>query len=121
MNGGSGIITGLVDILSDNPATIPTLKLYVFDTDPGTAGDNNPWAPPDAQLATALGVITLSGGEIGIAGTSGNLLYDSGPVSIPFTCLGGSTALYFNLVTRTAFTPGVASSSHTLRLRVEQN
>jgi len=119
--GGSGVITGAVDILSDNPATLPSLKLYVFDTDPSTAGDNAPWAPSDAQLATALGVINLSGGEIGTTGTTGNVFFDSGPVQIPFTCLGGTTNLYFNLVTRTAFTAGASSSTHTLRLRLEQN
>jgi hypothetical protein len=122
VNGGSGVITGLMDIISDLPLTLPTLELYIFDTDPSSAGDNNAWAPTDAQLATALGVITLSGAKTGLTTAStGNAIYDSGPINIPYVCLGGSTTLYFNLVTRTAFTHPVSSSTHTLRLRVEQN
>jgi hypothetical protein len=121
VNGGSGVIDGATLIFSDNPAVTPTLKLYLFDTDPTSAGDNAAFAPTDAQLATCLGVLTFSGGEVGTTGTTGNILFDSGPAAIDFTCAGGSTTLYFLLVTRTAFTSGATSSTITLRLRVSQN
>jgi len=121
VNGGSGTIDGGVLIFSDNPAVTPTLKLYLFDTDPTSAGDNNAYAPTDAQLATSLGVLTFSGGEIGTTGTTGNIMFDSGPAMIDYVCAGGSTTLYFLLVTRTAFTSGAVSSTITLRLRCTQN
>lgn len=121
VNNGTGVITGASLIYSNNPVVTPTLELYLFDTDPTTAGDNAAFAPTDAQLATAIGVITFPAPKVGLTGTSGNLLYDSGPLTMEFAATGGTTSIFGLLVTRIGFTPIANSEVLTIRLRVEQN
>jgi hypothetical protein len=121
VNNGTGVITGCALIYSNNPVATPSLELYLFDTDPTSAGDNGAFAPTDAQLATSIGVITFPAPKVGTTGTSGNLLYDSGPVSIQFAATGGTTSLFGLLVTRIGFTPIANSEVITIRLRCEQN
>jgi hypothetical protein len=121
VNNGTGVVTGCSLIYSNNPAATPSLELYLFDTDPTSAGDNAAFAPTDAQLATSIGVITFPAPKVGTTGTSGNLIYDSGPVTIEFAATGGTTSLFGLLVTRIGFTPIANSETLTLRLRIEQN
>jgi hypothetical protein len=121
VNNGTGVITGACLIYSNNPVVTPVLELYLFDTDPTSAGDNNAFAPTDAQLATAIGVITFPAPKVGTTGTSGNLIYVSDPLSIQFAATGGTTSIFGLLVTRIGFTPIAVSETLTIRLRVEQN
>lgn len=115
--GGSGMIMSAVAIDSANQSTQPSLELWLFTAALAVIADNAAFAPTDAEMATLVGVITLSSVKVGnaAAGAAGNLAIISDVVATPFKCAGGSADLYGYLVVRNGYTP-VADESFTVKL-----
>jgi hypothetical protein len=119
---GNGRVRGATLVDSNNQATKLDADIMIFQkAAPTVPADNAPFAPTAAQMVNAIGTISLLGtnaktGDI-TAGT-GNLVYNSGGVDIPFADYENRT-LYAVLIARSAYTP-VALETFTLTLWVEE-
>jgi hypothetical protein len=106
---------------NSNAATSPTLELWLFDTTATPNNDNASFAPADSVVNTCIGVINLTAtGYAGDPATTGNKVYDAGPISVPFVCGGASSSIFGMLVVRNAYTP-VSAQVLKIRLRILQD
>lgn len=128
INQGSGTILGATLIDSANQTTKGDFDLFLFDTTYTVDNDNAAFTPTDAEMETAVGVISFLGGfaKAGDAtsGAGGNLIYAGqlGAYNDPivFQCGAASTSLFGALVARNAYTP-VSGEKFTIRLRIAQD
>lgn len=119
-NGGTGVILGATVIDSSAQTTKPQLELWLFDTTSTPNNDNAAFAPSDGVAETCIGVISLSTNYVGDPATSGNIVFESGPVSLPYVCGGSSSDLFGRIVVRNAYTP-TSAEKFTVRLRLQQD
>jgi hypothetical protein len=98
--GGSGLLLAAT-ALCKTPALLPILELWLFDQTFTPTADNAPFAPSDADMAKCLGVVPIAA------------WYDDTANSLatwrgvqPYVLAAGGTALFGQLVTRTAVTLG---------------
>ncbi|HKX31494.1 MAG TPA: hypothetical protein VJ302_27655 [Blastocatellia bacterium] len=121
-NGGSGIIIGALLIDSANQTTKGQFELLLYDTTFTPDNDNAANTPTDAEMETLIGTIQFNLSSVGDAtsGAGGNCAFPVGNLSIPFTCGGGSTSIFGQLVARNAYTP-VSGEKFTVRLQIIQN
>jgi hypothetical protein len=121
-SGGTGVIQGITAIFSDNWTTKPSLELWLFDTTSTIATDNGAFVPTDAETATCFAIVPLTAFYVGEpttgtgSSTTGNMVMDTGQISVPFQCVG-SANLFVRLVVRNAAQAGANSSTVKLRVR----
>ncbi len=119
-SGGTGTIYNLSLICSSNAATKPSLEVWLFDTTSTPQTDNTAFAPADGVVATVIhgGIIPLTTSFVGDAtSNTGNFVMTSGPLNIPYKCVG-SANLFARIVVRAAYTPGTVSDTYLLRFGV---
>lgn len=101
-SGGSGLITDVCVMTSNDPATRLSGEIFIFNQAVTNINDNTAFAVSDTEIKTCIGVIPFSffdAGNNGYAQMSGlNILY---------TC-SGSADLRFLLRARNAYTPASA-------------
>lgn len=101
-SGGSGIITDVCVMTSNDPATRLSGEVFIFDTAVTNVNDNVAFAVSDTEIKTCVGVVPFSffdAGNNGLAHMTG--------LNILFTC-SGSADLRFLLRARNAYTPANA-------------
>lgn len=103
-NAGSGRIERVVIRVSTLPATPYNLELIIHKSVHTQGNDNAAVALSDADNATIIADVQLGGAPITLGA---NCLYQA-EVDIPYVCGAGTTALWFELVCRSATTPGSA-------------
>lgn len=120
--GATGVLMALQIVDSANQTLKPVLELWLFNTALTFDNDNAAFTPTDAELATLVAILPLTGSYVGDAtsGAGGNVVYTSTNLAIPFQCAANERALYGVLVTRNAYVP-VASEVFTVTLRVLQD
>ena len=99
---GTGVILA-AQALCKTPALLPILELWLFNSAFTPTADNSPFAPSDADMAKAIGIIPIASWY---DDTANSLAVWRGVA--PFVCVG-TTNLYAQLVTRTAVTLGSTS------------
>jgi hypothetical protein len=125
--GRNGTIRSALLIDGAAQATKLSADLFLFDTAPATYGnDNEAFVPTDAEMKTAIGVISLDGTaaaniKVGdaTAGAGGNCIVQLSGLDIPFQCVPGSSDLFGVLVARNAYTP-VSAETFRIKLGIEQ-
>lgn len=98
-SGGSGLITDVCVMTSNDPATRLSGEIYIFNQSVTNINDNAAFTVTDAEIKTCIGVIPFSffdAGSNGYAQMTG--------LNILFTCVG-SADLRFLLRARNAYTP----------------
>jgi hypothetical protein len=118
VSGGTGVIRQAV--ISDKGKQDATLFLVLFSqTVAGTATDNNPFDPDDADLLNILGSVPVSDyadfadNSVGVVGS-----FDQGVLAIPIVC--AATSLFGVLVNQD--TPTYTSTSDlTVTLTIDQD
>ena len=104
-NGGSGSIIRLSLVEDNAEATAGLFRLWLFTADVTHGNDNAAIAITDAQMLTCVGYVDLNEYATGLAAVTGNRIYASGPIDLPYVCAAASTSLWFVLECRNAFTP----------------
>lgn len=117
-NGGSGIIIGAVLVDEANQTTKGQFELWMFDTTVTPNNDGSAFAPTNAFVETAIGIIPFN--SVYVGNTAGNCIYPVQGLNIPFTCGVSVPDIYGLLVVRNAYTP-VSAEKFTFRLTVVQN
>lgn len=117
----TGQVSTVLITSSANVGTKPDMELWLFSAIPATVGDNAPFTPSDAELATLVGVVDLpqaSWYEANSAsGDSGNSCCIVQP-SLVFQ--GSSVDLYGVLVIRNAYVP-VSGEVFTVKLVITRD
>lgn len=123
LNSGSTGRTGVIQSATLIDSANETLKLdgdlFIFDTNVTMDNDNAAFTPTDAELATAVAIITFSGGTArsGTAGAGGNCAYPNAiSGGIPFTCLT-ENQLFGIFVARNSYIP-ISAEIFTFRLGI---
>ena len=118
--GGTGVIIHASCTDSANVAVKPSLRLYLFDTEPTIVADNVAWTPTDADLINIVGYVEFTAWEVGLAtvGAGGNCVSLAPDLQIPFDCTNG--VIYGLLVVRNAYIP-VTGEMFTIKLGVLQD
>jgi len=118
--GGTGVIIHASCTDSANVAVKPSLRLYLFDTEPTIVADNVAWTPTDADLINIIGYVEFTAWEVGLAtvGAGGNCVSLAPDLQIPFDCTNG--VIYGLLVVRNAYIP-VTGEMFTIKLGVLQD
>lgn len=101
-SGGSGLITDLCVMTSNDPATRLSGEIYIFNQSVTNINDNAAFGVSDTEIKTCVAVIPFSffdAGNNGFAQMSG--------LNILFTC-SGSADLRFLIRARNAYTPASA-------------
>lgn len=101
-SGGSGLITDLCVMTSNDPATRLSGEIYIFNQSVTNINDNVAFGVSDTEIKTCVAVIPFSffdAGNNGFAQMSG--------LNILFTC-SGSADLRFLIRARNAYTPASA-------------
>lgn len=101
-SGGSGIITDVCVMSSNDPATRLSGEIFFFNQSVTNINDNAAFAVSDTEIKTCVGVVPFSlfdAGNNGLAHLTG--------LNILFTC-SGSADLRFLLRARNAYTPASA-------------
>ena len=102
ISGGSGIITDLIVVTDNDPATTLQGEIWLFPASVTSPNDNAAFALSDADMKTCIGKIPFAledAGNNGFAHISG--------LSIAFTC-SGSANLRFLVRVKNAYTPASA-------------
>lgn len=116
-SGGTGVIQGICATFSDNWATKPVAEVWLFDTTSTPQTDNTAFAPADGVVDTAFAVIPLSVTYVADAtANTGNMVMDTGSISIPFQTVG-SANVFLRLVVRNAAQAGANSGTIKFRVR----
>lgn len=118
IEGGTGVIIHAICVDSVNAAVKPNLRLYLFDTLPTVAADNDPWTPSDGDMINLLGYVEFSSWEQGLAGAAGNCASFATNLQIPFDCTDG--VVYGLSVERGTYTPA-SGEVFTFKLGVLQD
>ena len=121
--GGGGYITDVMIVDSAYSATATTFDLFLFNTNPTTAiNDNASFQPTDAELANVSTVININTPSAGSAtiGAAGNRLFETNGVNRQFVCADSSSDLYGVLVARTAYNP-ISAEEFTVRLKIMED
>lgn len=101
-SGGSGIITDVAVMSSNDPATRLSGEIFFFNQSVTNINDNTAFAVSDTEIKTCVGVVPFTlfdAGNNGYAHLTG--------LNILFTC-SGSADLRFLLRARNAYTPASA-------------
>lgn len=96
--GGSGTILAAFCLDKDNDRT--SIDLVLFDRTFTSAGDNNAFAPSDADMENCLGVLPINVYNTVWPGTPLNAIASMYNVGVPIVCNG--TSLFFQAVLRAA-------------------
>jgi hypothetical protein len=108
-NGGQGVIRNVVLIDSAAQATKGQFELWLFagTAIPTADVDNAVFTPTDAELLNLVGVVSLATSFVGDAtvGAGGNCIFQSGAITLPFTCGASVDDLFGLVVVRNAYTP----------------
>jgi len=121
VNGGSGYIVGL-RMTTNQKSITPRIRVVFYNaSNPNLEDDNAPEVTKYADTAKRVGSWDLAA----LATPADTTNSDTSQVSdytmrIPFVAAGGSTSLYFKLVTLDGFTP-TSSEKFTLTVKVDQN
>lgn len=115
-SGGSGIIQGIYVSQNTLWTTKPQMEIWIFDTTTTPNNDNAAFAPADADVDTAIGIVSVA---TSYAGTVNQAL-DSGTVSVPFVTVG-SANLYYRVVIRNAAQDSANSGVTKFRFRILQD
>jgi hypothetical protein len=105
-SGGTGVLTDIVVVSSNDPATLLQAEIWLFDSAPTAVNDNAAFALSDSDALKLVDVIgftlaTTTGGS----GT--NSYYRSGSLNVGYTC-SGSANLRFLVKVKNAYTPASA-------------
>lgn len=98
-SGGSGIITDLCVMTSNDPTTRLSGEVFIFNQSVTNINDNTAFGVSDTEIKTCVGVVPFSFFDAGNNGMS----HMTG-LNILFTC-SGSADLRFLLRARNAYTP----------------
>lgn len=112
-SGGSGIITDLVVLTDNDPATTLQAELYLYDSSVTLQNDNSAWTMTDADQKKLVGVIPFTLTDVG----ANDVTHIQG-LNIGFTCVG-SADLRGSLRAKNAYTPANAEVI-TFRLKILQ-
>ena len=122
-NGNGGYIVK-AQAICETTALTPRLTLYLFDTLPTSAKNDNVanTAVLNADVGKYIGKIDFPSME-DLGGVSEAVVTPStyGNLPLQFKCTAAVTALYGVLVTRDAITGEVATDDMTIKLTAEQN
>ncbi len=118
----SGVIVAATCVSSANQSTKPNFELWLFQSTHAPNNDNAAWAPSDAILNDALGVITFDSWKIGTvtSGADGNAASFVENKTIAFQCADSDEDLYGLMVARNAYTP-VSAEIFTITLHIIQD
>lgn len=107
--GTGGIIQSVTLHKTDPDAVGADFDIYFFTTQPGgtTYEDNAATAITDAVMQTCVGFVTLTASADGRS-LSLSDLYCKTNLNLPYECATGTSALYFVVIARGAYTPGNA-------------
>ena len=119
-NGGSGVISQALLIASDCPSAAPTFELWLFDATCAPNNDNAAFAPSDSVAQTCVGVVSFPNSSKGDSSSTGNRVFRSDPLAIPYVCGAGSTSLFARLVIRSAYTP-TSGCVYAIRLGLQRD
>jgi hypothetical protein len=113
-SGGSGLITDIMIVSSNDPATLLQGELWLFDAAATNINDNAAFALSDGDALLLVGVVpfTLASSQ---AGSGTNSVYHATNLNIGFTCVG-TADLRFLVKVKNAYTP---ANAETLTVRVK--
>jgi hypothetical protein len=113
-SGGSGLITDIMIVSSNDPATLLQGELWLFDAATTNINDNAAFALSDGDALLLVGVVpfTLASSQ---AGSGTNSVYHATNLNIGFTCVG-TADLRFLVKVKNAYTP---ANAETLTVRVK--
>lgn len=115
ISGGSGVITDILVISNNDPATLLQGEIWIFDSAvSANQNDNAAFALADADSLLLVAVVPFTLATT-VAGSGTNSYAHIPNLSIGFTCVG-SANLRFKLKAKNAYTP---ASSETITLRVK--
>lgn len=122
VNGGTGLIVNASLIDLANQATAGVFEAWVFSAAHTLSNDNAAFAPSNSDLSNLVAVIPFATSYVGLSGSgaAGNRAYLADPVSRVYKCGAGSTALYWALVVRNAYTP-ISAEAFTLTMSLAQD
>lgn len=105
-SGGSGIITDLSIISSNDPSTLLQGEIWIFDSAPTAVDDNAAFALSDSDAKKLVGVVPFT-----LASTTGgsgtNSFASVQNLNLGFTCVG-TTNLRYLVKVKNAYTPASA-------------
>lgn len=115
-SGGSGIISDILIVSSNDPATLLQGELWLFDSAPTAINDNAAFALSDADAIKLVAVIpfTLVTSQ---AGSGTNSIAHITGINVGYTCVGSANLRYLVKV-KNAYTPANAESL-TIRAKIQ--
>lgn len=111
-SGGSGFITNLTVVSSNDPATTLQGEIWVFDSAPTAVNDNAAFALSDADALKLVAVLPF-GLSSTTAGSGTNSYFNQPGMNVGYTCVGSANLRYLVKV-KAAYTP---ASGETLTVR----
>jgi hypothetical protein len=114
ISGGGGIITDMIVVFDENPATLLQGEVFLFDQAVTAIADNAAFAITDAEARTCLGKVPFVLENIG-----NNGFFHASNLNIGFVC-SGSANLRFLIRVKNAYTPTTNSSIITFVIKVLQ-
>ena len=117
ISGGSGIITDITIVCSNDPSTLLQGELWIFDSAVAEIADNAAFALTDADAKKLVGVVPFTLATT-VAGSGTNSYANIQNLSLGFTCVG-SADLRFLVKTKNAYTPA-SGEVLTVRAKIVQ-
>lgn len=111
-SGGSGFITNLTVVSSNDPATTLQGEIWVFDSAPTAVNDNAAFALSDADALKLVAVLPFALSST-TAGSGTNSYFNQPGMNVGYTCAGSANLRYLVKV-KAAYTP---ASGETLTVR----
>ena len=106
----SGILKEVMAICSANNATLPDLRMWLFDVAPAAVADNAAWTPTDLELEALVTILSFPraawiAANAGAAG-AGNAVCNPQALEIGFNTVGRVQNALFAVITAvSAYTP----------------
>ncbi|WP_119271439.1 hypothetical protein [Taklimakanibacter deserti] len=112
-SGGSGLITDIVVVSNNDPATPLQGEIFIFDSSVTSPNDNAAFALSDADMAKLVGVVPIALEDVG----NNDVDHIQG-LNMGFTCVG-SANLRFLVRAKNAYTPA-SGEAFTFRFKIQR-
>lgn len=103
-SGGSGLLTDVMIVSTNNPSTKLQGEVWIFDTSVTAVNDNAAFTLSDADAVKAVAIVPFTLNQYGDSGSTGNGFAHVQGLNIGYTC-SGSADLRFLVKVKNAYTP----------------
>lgn len=117
ISGGSGIITDLVAVSTNDPALLLQGEIWLFDSAVTALADNAAFALSDADAVKLVGIVPFTLAS-SVAGSGTNSVANVQGLTLGFTCVGSANLRYLIKV-KNAYVPA-AQEQLTVRAKIVQ-